>query len=347
MSQHKQTLVYFLIFLLVAMGYLLLPFFMPFVLAGIVVVLCYPIQIFFLGKFNNRKYLAAFFSFITVFFFVLLPIIFVGSLIASQVFSWADQFSAYLEPEQWKQTFANINLGIASLIEDINQRFNINVDLPKILQSGLKEIGLFVSKYSPSVLLGTLQFIISFLLTAIFIFVLFAEGSALYRELIILSPLHNEYEHVLAQEIRNTIYGVVYGSFFTALIQAVLATIAYYFLEVQGFSVWGVLTFIAAFVPFVGATSVWLPMALILILIGNTQGGIFLLIYGGLVISGIDNFIKPILIKGKSDIHPVLLFLSVMGGIKLFGPAGILFGPILMAVLLATIKIYKSDFLSK
>ena len=79
---------------------------------------------------------------------------------------------------------------------------------------------------------------------------------------------------------------------------------------------------------------------------GETGWGIFVAIYGAVVISGIDNIVKPLIIQERTKIHPLLIFFALFGGIKLFGPVGILFGPVITALFLACIRIYREDFLT-
>ncbi|MBI2335624.1 MAG: AI-2E family transporter [Deltaproteobacteria bacterium] len=343
-AAEKKSFVVFLFLLLMLAAYLLKSFAMPAILAAILVILCNPIQAFLLKKLKERRYLSATISTLVVFLFVLVPLILVGSLVTSQIFSWADKLSFYLENESLSKLFANLSINISNYFNQLNTQFNLNLDLSRMAKGLLKQIWAFASAYSPGVLSSTLNVLVSFFIMLVVIFFFFADGPKLYKEIVLLSPLQEKYEHILAYEIKRTIHGVFYGSFFTALVQAILATAAYFFLKVDGFLVWGFITFLTSFIPFVGAAGIWLPMSIILLLVGDTRSGIFLIIYGALIISGVDNFLKPILIKGKSDLHPLVLFLSILGGIRVFGPAGLLLGPIIMAVLLAALKIYKQDF---
>lgn len=148
----------------------------------------------------------------------------------------------------------------------------------------------------------------------------------------------------LAYQFTNTVQASVQGYLLTSLAQGVLAAIAFALTGIHSYVVLGVLTFFMSMVPVIGAAGVWLPVCVWLFLQGETGWGIFNLLYGTLIISGIDNILKPLIIQGRTHIHPLLIFFSIFGGIKLFGPLGLLFGPVVTAMLIATINIYRSEF---
>ncbi len=213
--------------------------------------------------------------------------------------------------------------------------------LPDILQRGAQ----LISQFSPNLLLRTTQFLVHFILFLIIAFFLFVEGPALRRELQGLSPLDPHYSEAFFREIHVTLKACLYGYILTALVQGILAGIGFYVAGLKVAVILGVLTMLMAFVPIIGATGVWLPVALYFFAVGDWKTGAALSAYGGLVISGIDNILKPLLIRGKVDIHPVMIFLTILGGLKAFGPIGFLLGPLIMAVFLAAVRIYKRDFL--
>ena len=101
---------------------------------------------------------------------------------------------------------------------------------------------------------------------------------------------------------------------------------------------------LASLVPIVGAFLIWLPWAAYLLLAGQTVRGIVLLAVGGLVVSSIDNVLKPLIIKGRTDMHPLLVFLSVLGGLQVFGFLGILLGPLLVALFVSFLNFYREEF---
>jgi predicted PurR-regulated permease PerM len=130
----------------------------------------------------------------------------------------------------------------------------------------------------------------------------------------------------------------------TGAVQGILAAIVFAIVGLKACVVLGVLTFFMSMVPIVGATAVWLPTCIWLFLQGQTWQGVVVLIGGVALISLIDNFLKPLIMQGRIKVHPLLIFFSLFGGIKLFGPVGILFGPIITALLIAVIQIYREEY---
>jgi predicted PurR-regulated permease PerM len=97
-------------------------------------------------------------------------------------------------------------------------------------------------------------------------------------------------------------------------------------------------------IPYVGAGIVWLPVGIYLLIIGQIWQGIFLICYGALIISSVDNVIRAYIIKGKANVHPIFVFFSILGGIALFGFWGILFGPLIVAITITIFHIYEMEY---
>jgi len=343
-KNEKRAFIYLLLLLFVALLFLFKPFLMPIILATVLAVLFYPLYSTLLKVTRNRPYIASFLSTFSMTAFLFVPATLMASLVTHQLIGMVSSINNFIEQDalnkqvdQWSGYFQN-------LLGQVEQTFQIQVNLRGMATNAVKNLAVYVYQYSPSVVTQTFSFFLQAFIMLVVVFFLFVEGKKLYREFILISPLKDEHENELAAEMKGMIYAVVYGSFFTALVQCFLATLAFYFLGVPGFLVWGALTFLLAFVPIVGAAGVWIPATLILFISGHTTQAIILALYGTLIISGIDNVLKPLLIRGRSNLHPVILFLAIMGGLQWVGPLGILLGPVLVAVFLAALKIYKKDY---
>jgi len=341
----RRSFLFFLLGLLAFFFFLLKPFLVPLLLAVVLVVLFYPLYSWFLKRFRGHRYPASFMATFLVTVFLFLPGVFLLSLVVNQLLGVVDQVVTFVEKGQFMELLKNWNVHLQDYIGEIESSFRVQVNLKAMAVGAIKQFAVYAYKYSPGVLAQTLTFFFQGFLMLIVVFFLFVEGKGIYREFILLSPLKDSHESALALEMRGMIYAVVYGSFVTALVQGILATVAFYFLGIQGYLVWGALTFLFSFIPILGAASVWVPAAIILFLTGEVKSGIFLTLYGALLISGIDNVLKPLLMRGKNKLHPLLLFLSIMGGLLFVGPIGILLGPVTLAVFLASLKIYKQEFL--
>jgi predicted PurR-regulated permease PerM len=189
---------------------------------------------------------------------------------------------------------------------------------------------------------GRLLFGLSIMIIAMFYF--FVDGPSMVKSLMRLSPLDDRHEQKLLQEFSNVSRAVVLATLLSALIQGILAGIGYFFAGVHPLIFLTILTTITALIPFVGAAAVWVPAAVWLAFVENRQGaGIGLAVYGFLVVSMADNLIKPLVLHGQSNIHPLVGLLSVLGGVQALGPIGILVGPMLVAFMQALLVMLRQE----
>jgi predicted PurR-regulated permease PerM len=159
--------------------------------------------------------------------------------------------------------------------------------------------------------------------------------------LIQISPLEEQHVRELVSEFDRACRAIVSATLLSAIAQGLLAGIGFYIAGLRGsVALLTVLTMVLALVPFTGAAAVWLPVSLYLYFYqGATWAAIGLAIYGAVIISGADNVIKPLVLHGQSNLHPLLALLSVIGGIKALGPVGILVGPMVVVFLLVLMRI--------
>jgi predicted PurR-regulated permease PerM len=136
------------------------------------------------------------------------------------------------------------------------------------------------------------------------------------------------------QAVGVTVRAVVFGIVLTALAQGVLAGLGYWVAGVTAPALWGVITVLVSLIPFVGPV-VWIGLSLILLAHGETQAALGLFLWGALVVSWVDNLIRPLVISGPTRIPFLLVFLGVLGGLNAFGLIGLFLGPVLLAVSIA------------
>ncbi|WP_333875216.1 AI-2E family transporter [Methylobacter sp.] len=143
-----------------------------------------------------------------------------------------------------------------------------------------------------------------------------------------------KYQHIYLQAAGNTTRAVVYGLVLAALGQGMLAGLGYYVAGIKAPVLFGAVTALLALVP-MGATLVWMPLGIMLILTNQHWQGIGLLLWGFLVVSTVDNVIRPLVISGAGQIPFLVVLFGVLGGLSAFGAVGLFLGPVILAVLLA------------
>ena len=210
------------------------------------------------------------------------------------------------------------------------------------------------SQKSPLIVLGgdtlatVAKLLFGMIITLAALFFLFAEGARMLNAVIRLSPLEEKYVRELVAEFERICRAVVTATLLSAVVQGVLAGFGFYFAGLaNSVALLMLLTMVLAMVPFTGAASVWVPVCLYLYFVeGRLGASIALAIYGAVIVSGADNIIKPIVLHGQSNLHPLLALLSVLGGIQALGPIGIIIGPMVVVFLQTLLKILQRELLS-
>jgi predicted PurR-regulated permease PerM len=140
---------------------------------------------------------------------------------------------------------------------------------------------------------------------------------------------------------REVIYASVYGVIVIAGIQGTLGGLAFAFLGLPSPLVWGVVMFFLSMVPLVGSSVVWVPTAAYLAVNGHWGKALALALWGALVIGTIDNFLRPKLVGERAGLHELLIFFSVLGGLRIWGALGLALGPVVVAITLALLDIFR------
>jgi len=180
----------------------------------------------------------------------------------------------------------------------------------------------------------------STIMTVITYYFLLRHGPGWVGQLKQALPLEREHAESLTRIAATTVNAVFRGVILTAVVQAVLAGLGFWFAGAPAAVVLGGITMVAALIPLVGPVAVWLPVSIGLMVSGRLGAGIGLFLWGALVVSMVDNFLRPFVIGRETRLPVLWLFLALLGGLKTFGFLGILLGPIVLALFLACIRIY-------
>ncbi|MBL8892567.1 MAG: AI-2E family transporter [Planctomycetaceae bacterium] len=192
---------------------------------------------------------------------------------------------------------------------------------------------------------GRLIFGSVIVVVALYFFLL--DGPAMIEAFMQISPMDRRHEAELIAQFDRTSRAVVVASLAAAIAQGLLAGLGFYFAGVQSVFLLTMLTILLSMVPFLGAASVWVPVVLYVGFLENQPWtAFFLFLYSAIVVSMSDNVIKPYILHGQSNLHPLLALLSVLGGVAALGPIGIMLGPMLVVFLQTILKMLKQELLS-
>ena len=223
-------------------------------------------------------------------------------------------------------------------------------DLDYYLQVTIEKITSFIINNVSEFLASILSILLNFFVMIFVVYYLLKDGEVISRRIKNILPLKESHRQHVLDSFHKITYATFYGNIFVAIIQGVLGGIGFLVLGISSPVLWGIVMVLFALMPYFGTAVVWLPAALNLIFIGYLQNdnsatvrGIILIIYGVLVISSIDNFLRPKLIGIKAKVHPVLVLLGVLGGLNLFGFMGLILGPVILALLMTFVDIYEEE----
>jgi predicted PurR-regulated permease PerM len=170
----------------------------------------------------------------------------------------------------------------------------------------------------------------------------FRDGDNIARTVRDSLPLEREQADSILTRTREVIDASVYGVITIAIIQGTLGGLAFWLLGLRSAIIWAVVMTFLSMVPMLGAFIVWVPAAIYLALTGHWMKALLLAAWGTLVIGMIDNFLRPKLVGSRTRLHELLIFFSVLGGLNVFGVLGVVLGPVVLAITLALIDVYRA-----
>ncbi len=186
-------------------------------------------------------------------------------------------------------------------------------------------------------------FVLDFVVLLLALFYLFRDGPRLLHLLRDVSPFGGERHDIMVKQTIDMISVTITSGFIVAFVQGALGGLSFMLVNLGSPVLWGVMMALASFVPVLGAWMVWLPAAIGLLIGGEIGRGIALLMLGGLLISAVDNVLRPVLIADRSQLNGLLVFISVLGGLGAFGLVGVVLGPLVVATAAGLVTGYRES----
>jgi predicted PurR-regulated permease PerM len=183
--------------------------------------------------------------------------------------------------------------------------------------------------------------IVTFVFALISMFYFFRDGDRLVRRVRELLPMSEDLKANLTGRMKEVVHATVYGGVLVAGIQGIMGGLIFLVLGLPSPILWGSTMALLALLPLFGPYLIYIPAAIILIASGSVVKGILLAGLGVLLVSQADNILKPIIIGRRTKIHQLILFFSMLGGLKAFGLLGVIVGPVLASIILALLEVYK------
>ncbi len=174
------------------------------------------------------------------------------------------------------------------------------------------------------------------------LFFFLRDGESIVERLRWLLPVDPSQTDRLLSQAREVIFATVFGNVSVAATQGLLGGLAFLAVGLPSAALWGTVMGVLSLLPLIGATLIWFPAGVWLIANGEVAGGVGLLAFGALVISSVDNFLRALLVGGRTELHPLVVFFSVLGGVALLGAAGVILGPVLFAVAVSLLEMART-----
>jgi predicted PurR-regulated permease PerM len=281
-------------------------------------------------SFFKNKNLSALLICLAVIIIIVLPLWFLIPIMVKQV------FEIYIGLQQ---------TGFSEIIESMlpsfsSQEFSKNIIIA--INSFIGEIASsFLNKFT-DILLNSPVILLNISLIIFVFFFGLRDGEDLVNYIQKISPLSKESEKRIFKQFKDITHSVIFGQFIVGLIQGIITGIGFFIFGVPNALV---LTLIAAFVgilPIIGPWLVWAPVDIWLFLNGEFYAGIGILIYGVLIISWVDNLIRPLIVSKRTKINAGIILVSMVGGLLTFGVLGLILGPLIISYLLLLLEFYKN-----
>lgn len=241
------------------------------------------------------------------------------------------------------------NSFICRTVKDANNLLrdeNVKTYISNLLNDTLS----FLTKRFSEIIFSLPTLILNLVVTLFTAFYLLKDGKKLIDRVARFLPLKALHHEQIIKQFGDVTHAIIYGSFIVALVQGTLGAFGLWFFGIKSFIWWALIMTFFALIPFIGTWIVWMPASAILMLSGYLQGettliwnGVGLFLYGLLIVSTIDNILKPFIVAGRARVHPLLVFVGILGGIFVFGILGLLIGPLILALLQTLFEIYEQD----
>ena len=283
----------------------------------------------------KEKNISAFIIILLVFVLIFLPLWFLLPFVFNQLFD----VYLYLQKIDLQQ--------IVKLISPYFSELNLSKDLAASLNS-------FILNFAGKLFSSSTALIINIpsllLKTVVVLFVFFfgmRDGELLLEYLLSLSPFSRNAEKQFVEKFKGITNSVLYGFVVVGILQGIMTGIGLFIFGIPQSLILTIVAIIAAMIPVLGAWLVWIPAVIYLFISGNTISAIILLVYCAVIVSWIDNILRPYIVAKRVQISSAIVFVGMIGGLLFFGVLGLILGPLILAYLLLILDVYKERKINK
>jgi len=263
---------------------------------------------------------------------IAVPVALVSSHLLAEAVDAAQSLQAQAESGAWRQLVAP-HPRLLRAVDWLDHQFN----LPQTVNALTGRLSNFAGQF----LRGSLQQAIMLALTFYLLFYFLRDREHALAAIRRLSPLSSRQMEQLFHRLGDTLYATLYGTFVVSIVQGTLGGLMFWWLGLPSPLLWGVIMGLLAIIPVLGAFVIWIPAAVFLLVTGAPGKALLLAVWGTVVVGGIDNLLYPMLVGNRMRMHTVLVFISIVGGLIVFGAAGLILGPVILTITSVLMEIWR------
>ena len=242
------------------------------------------------------------------------------------------QLQAYFGSEEWQAALSERHR-FGRIVAWMDSNFGLG--------ETVKSAAAALSKGAPKVVAASVQSAVLLIIMLFTLFYFFRDHRRIITSLIRLLPLPDSEIKMLLSATADAIHATIYGRFTVAGVQGALGGLMFWILGIHAPLLWALLMMLFSLVPMLGAFIIWVPAAIILAIQGSWIKALVLTIWGAFVIGLVDNFLYPLIVGDRLRLHSLLVFFAALGGIAAFGTSGIVLGPVILAVTIGLIRLWR------
>lgn len=340
----RSFLLLLLVFSLILAFRIILPLINAITLAVVFAGLFFPLQKR-LGKIIRNKNICALINVLIISLLIVIPLFFVTLAMVQQGIQFTNSLIDWVKGGTLQEWLSNENIEVVKhFLHENVPYFNANTfDLQSYVLNGARAISEFFITHGAGII-GNIAVILTYFFIMIFIlFFLLRDGEQIIRAVKHLSPLREYQENRLLHKIRMVARSVFMGTILTGIVQGLVGGISLSIVGLPGIF-WGTMMAFASLIPIVGVTVIYIPAAAYLALQGQWESALFVFIWNAILASLTDNLIRPLFVQGGSGMSVFWVLLSILGGVQIFGFAGLLYGPLSFAFAMIMLSIYEEEF---
>ncbi len=318
---------------------IIIPFFSPICWAAVLVILFFPLYEKVRGKVKSKG-LASLLLCVFIIILIVGPITYLFAALVNEAADVAAQVNDLYRDGKLDKYLAIDLPWWGAVKKKLSQYYDLSqINIDQLIRDSFNKAAGIIFDQTGSLITNATKAIFNFILMIFTMYYFFKDGTTIVRQAKRLMPIPAEQVELTFGELREVIQATMYGGIVVALIQGLLGGILFAIVGIPSAVLWGAVMAFLSILPLLGAFLVYVPAGIVLVVGGSYIKGIIIIVVGTVVISQIDNVLRPWFISGRTAMHPLLLFFAILGGIALLGLLGVVVGPLVAAVFVTLLKI--------